>query len=196
MKLLRTSDGSTEPVTLSQANDQLRRDSSDDDTYVTRLITAARQQFEEDTRYIVTDSQTWELHLDKFPNEEILLPLRPLLTVTSVQYYDEDDAQQTWNSSNYYTDLVSTKGRVVYKDSTSYPDTIPGRPNAVTVTFTAGLSTPSTDCPEDIRQAILLLVSHFYENRQAVAGGISLAPLPMGYERIIERYRLYGIEEK
>lgn len=191
MKLVRTSDGSTEPVTLTQANDQLRRDSSADDDYVNRLISAARNQFELDTDHIVTSSQSWTLYLDVFPEEEILIPKQPILSIASVKYYDTDGNLQTWGSSNYHTDIVSTKGRVLTTSSTDWPDTQTDRPNAVEVAFTAGYA-DATTVADDIRQAILLLVSHLYENRQEVVTGVSVTALPMGYERLIARHRMYG----
>ena len=43
--------------------------------------------------------------------------------------------------------------------------------------------------PDALKRAILLLVGHMYENREAVAVGVSTALLPMGVSEILSEYR-------
>lgn len=37
----------------------------------------------------------------------------------------------------------------------------------------------------DVKQAVLMLVAHWYANREAVAAGISVAEVPLGFERLL-----------
>ena len=43
--------------------------------------------------------------------------------------------------------------------------------------------------PADLREAILLLAAHFYENREAVLVGVGAEELPFGYEHLIQSHR-------
>ena len=55
------------------------------------------------------------------------------------------------------------------------------------IAFTAGFGSNWNDVPDDLRQAVLLTATHFYENRAgdaAVDGG-----LPFGVAQILERYQ-------
>jgi hypothetical protein len=45
--------------------------------------------------------------------------------------------------------------------------------------------------PEDLMQAILLLVGHWYENREASVIGVIPASVPFGLDEIIREHRTY-----
>lgn len=44
-----------------------------------------------------------------------------------------------------------------------------------------------------IRSAILLMVGHWYENREAVIVGTSASELPLAVERLLHPYRVYRV---
>ncbi|WP_193146545.1 head-tail connector protein [Serratia marcescens] len=46
---------------------------------------------------------------------------------------------------------------------------------------------------DDVRTAMLLLVGHWYENREASVVGQSVSKLPMAVESILQPYRIYGL---
>ena len=50
------------------------------------------------------------------------------------------------------------------------------------------VDTSADPLPASVCQAALLMVAHFYENREAV-GYVKLAPLPMGVDTLIAPYR-------
>jgi uncharacterized phiE125 gp8 family phage protein len=56
----------------------------------------------------------------------------------------------------------------------------------VKVTFVCGYA----ELPQDLRWAILLLVGHFYQNREAVTTDLKAIDLPMGVASILERHRV------
>jgi hypothetical protein len=77
-----------EPVTLPEARSWLKLDVSDDDSMVTELITAARQQCEGflNISLISRTVTAWlQIGLD-----EIRLPYGPVKTITSVTNYKDD----------------------------------------------------------------------------------------------------------
>lgn len=159
MKLKQTVRPGNEPVTLFEAKEQLRIDSSDEDELIRGYIQAAREvaETESGNRFV---SQTWEIALDEFPADYIELPMRPLISLDSIAYVDTDGNPQTWSSSNYSVDEHSFRPRITPVYGGSWPD-IREIPNAVTITATLGYS----QVPQRIKQAILLIVSDFYEYR-------------------------------
>ena len=55
------------------------------------------------------------------------------------------------------------------------------------------MATPPTDVPEPLRQAIRLLVAHWYENRGLVATGTTIAVLPATVAALIAPYRMLSL---
>lgn len=56
-----------------------------------------------------------------------------------------------------------------------------------------GVDMDADPLAEDIELAVLLLVGHFYEHREATATGVSVAVTPLGVDRLIAPHREYGI---
>lgn len=46
---------------------------------------------------------------------------------------------------------------------------------------------------EDVETAMLLLVGHWYANREAVVVGAASAPLDFAVESLLQPYRIYGL---
>lgn len=177
-----------EPVSLSEAKAHLRVDIDDDDTYITTLITAARRHTEAVMRKALI-TQTWDVFLEKFPSSRYIeLPRPPLQSVTHIKYYDDDDAESTYSSDNYYVDMKSQPGRVILRDDASWPGNDLRDANGVAVRIVAGYG-DAEDVPEQLAQAILLLVGHLYENREAVTDSRILRTTPMAYDMLIQPLR-------
>lgn len=66
-----------------------------------------------------------------------------------------------------------------------YP-TVPNN-GGVYVAFVAGMAASFDELPSDLRQAVLLLASHFYENRSDV--GLPAGCMPFGVSSLLVRYR-------
>lgn len=183
-----------EPVTLAEAKAHLRVDHTTDDAWIAALTSAARDDCERWTgRAFVT--QTWELVIDEFPEEEIQIPLPPLQSVVSVKYDDGDGVEQTIASTEYVVDDVSEPGWVVPAIA-GWPSTFDGI-NAVRVQFVAGYA-PGTDSPVDlalnvpasIKASILLRLGQLYEHREDVVVGSTAIALPNGVEYLLRMYRV------
>jgi uncharacterized phiE125 gp8 family phage protein len=163
-----------EPVDLASAKTHLRVDGTDEDVLITALITASREYCEgfQNRAYI---TQTWDLWLESFPSEDyIRIPLPPLQSVASVKYYGTDNAEYTMAAADYFVDNKSEPGRLVLAYGKSWPSLTLRPANGVVVRFVAGYGDAAANVPQKVKQAMLLLIGHWYANREAVlAGSIS-----------------------
>lgn len=177
-----------EPVTTAEAKTHLRIASgvTEDDTYIGNLIKAGRYYIEHYTgRPLV--SKTYDQYFDYFKNLDIVLYWGGVSDVDSVNYADENTGVEgELSAANYVVDKVMDRCRIrVAKDET-WPNTY-NKPNAVRVRYTAGFGAAS-DVPEDIKQALLMLVAEMYERRE---NGVK--QLPTVVEWMLAPYRLWHI---
>ncbi len=175
VNLTRTTSPSTEPVSKSTAKDHLRVDFTNDDSMIERQIESARRYIEKVSGLSLID-QTWRWTRDRFPGDVFDIPRPPLQSVNSIKYTDSDGNTSTVSSSKYIVDTDSTPGRVALKDDEDWPNVDPQLQvvNGVEINFDAGYGSSASDVPSDLRDAILLVVGHLYENREwTVTGAIS-----------------------
>lgn len=187
MRLRVVTPPASEPVTLAEAKAHLRLEGTDDDTYVSVLIQAARQHIEEVCwRGVVT--QTREAVLERFPDcDAVALPGGNLASISSVTYTDADGAEQTLDAGVYGADTVSVPGRLVLAYNESWPS-IRCQWDAVRVQYVVGWAV--ADVPAPIKQALLLLVSQLYEHRTPEITGAIVSPVRFAVDALLAPYRL------
>ena len=107
MPLILTTPPSAEPLNLADAKAQLRVYHSDDDSFISTLIITARRLIEQ--RYDLSLlQQNWSLFLDDWPEGGIFsVSLQPLLSVTDIKTYGDDDTAATIDPAHYYMDVAS-----------------------------------------------------------------------------------------
>lgn len=188
-----------QPLTLTETKAHLRVDTTDEDALIDRLIAVAVADIDGAdgwlNRAIMT--QTWDLWLDGFPSagkRQIGVPLPTLQSVTSIIYIDIEGVTQTLATSVY--DVFGVGGtqpaRIAEAHGQSWPSTR-RQSDAVTVRFVAGYGDATTDVPEDIRHALLLMVGHLYEHREAVAER-AMHGVPMAAGALLGKHRVWGFE--
>lgn len=181
----RTAPPASQPVSLDQAKAQVRVLHDDDDSYIEGLVKAATAAVEEMTgRALIT--QTWSLSL-RFPQKRIYLPKTPVQSINAITYYDRDEVEQNATVGHFHLFSDIYRAWVEPKDKRDWPDVF-GRPDALTITFVAGYGA-AEDVPFELRQAILMLVAHWYENREAVVTGAGPAEMPMAVEAMTGLHR-------
>lgn len=174
MNLVLTSPPASEPVTLAEAKLHLRVDFSDDDALIGSLITAARQWCEQSSGAAFF-TQTWRLTLDDWPTDGVVkLPRPPVKSVTSVKYYDGSGTQRTLvANTDYQIDLDAAPARVAPSPDKSWPDVQAGRLSPIEIVYVAGETTTGA-IDQRAKQAILLMVAHWYKNREStITGAVS-----------------------
>ena len=178
-------DATVEPVTLDEAQQHLRVTDASDDEYISNLIKTARLHCERETnRSFITT--TWRLSLDYFPG--VIYPRKPpLISVSSITYYDTTGASQTLSSTYYTVDANSEPGRITEAYGYQWPSTY-SRVGAVTVNYTAGYGAAASSVPLPIKQAMLLLIGHWFEMRSAVLIGSLSKSLEFAVESLLAPY--------
>ncbi|MBB3972776.1 head-tail connector protein [Hansschlegelia beijingensis] len=176
-----------DPVTLAEAKKHLRVMHDDEDALISMLIKAAAAQIEGPSGIgVALVTQTWRLSLDGFPCE-IEIPLTPVSAVDSVTFKDAAGADVAF--TDFAVDLDASPTLVAPAYGATWPVPRCER-GSVKVEFTAGYGAPS-DVPADLRAAVLLIVGHLYENREAVVlSNQQPFEMPMAVDSILNRYRV------
>jgi len=180
-----------EPVSLADAKAYLRIAHDDDDDVIAALIAAARLQVEARTRRALI-LQTWRLTRDVWPAGGALpiLPV-PLLSVKSVAVYDEGGMLQEIDLARFHIDTVGAPAILGFVRG-ALP--APGRINrGIEIDVEAGYGDEPEDVPEPLRQAIRLLVAHWYENRRIIASSGEVASMPASVAALIAPYRVLSL---
>jgi len=180
------------PVSLGEAKAHLRVDSSDDDALIQGLIDAAVSKFDGYSGELgfALLQQTWEQSFCGFTSA-IRLPLGRVIGIASVTYWDSANVLQTLPTSVYTHHQDAEGCYVALKPGEIWPPTY-GRDDAVTVSWTAGFGDAADTVPAAIRQAMLLLIGHWYANREAVSAG-TYAELPLAVMSLIAPFRQVGV---
>ena len=173
--------------TTSEAKDFLKVDTTADDTLIDNLIKAATQSCQIYTnRYFMTTLVTQ--YSDNWM-EFYRLYKSPVVGITHVKYYDTNDTLQTLNASNYILDGVSEPARIGISVTGTLPD-LSDRINAVQVKYNVGYGDTSNQVPEGIRQAVLITIGNWYENRQSVISGRTATELPLSSQYLLKQYKV------
>lgn len=173
----------TLPVTLEQAKTHCRVDGTDEDELISSLIAAATGYLDGWSgilgRCLVT--QTWRQDFDRL-ERELRLPMLAA-SIASITYVE---ASGTTNTYDVPTHALKTDelGSFVDIECTGLP--APATNTRVGVTFIAGSAPDEVAAP--IRQALLLLIGHWYTNREAVAQS-TFKELPMAVSSLLAPYR-------
>ncbi|MFM9270945.1 head-tail connector protein [Halomonas elongata] len=184
-------------ITLAEAKLHLRLITSLDeaDSYtaedglIEALINAAYRHAEVRTRQVFQQGAR-TLVLDGFPAGEqpIALPWTPVESVDSVDYIDPSGTSQSLDANALRLDTRPLYPTLAPQWGSEWPATI-DEPESVTLTATVG---PGAT-PPDVRAALLLLIGHLYENREAVVLGTIATDVPLGVEMLLAPHIIHAV---
>lgn len=192
-----------EPISLSEAKLHCHIDHTEEDALITSLVTAAREYVEQVTgRALIT--QTWDLYLPCFPCGDIKLPFGGLQSVSMFEWTDSAGGTNAWTVSGgnlmdgstlmAHIDTVSEPALIQLAYAMTWPTTTLKTSNPIHIRFTCGYG-DAADVPGPFKQAMLLLVEHFYRNRNAVVTGNNASadskPLALAVDSLLANYRLW-----
>ncbi len=163
MSLTLLSPPAAEPVTLDALKTHLRVTHADEDALIAAALAAAVRALEARGRLALM-AQSWRLTLDAPPDETLLLPVAPVISLDAVTVSNADGMQQSVEPK-LYEFASGAPGRL--RRAGPWP-----RPaselDGVRIDFTAGHADAGA-VPAPLKQAVKILAAHFYETRIAAA---------------------------
>lgn len=187
-----------EPITLDEVKQHCRIDASEDDIYLTTLITVVRKMVEEFCGPLI--NQDWyQYELDWPAGDSIRLGKPRVSTTNFAITYTDTDAVTTTLDTDYYTvdDENEYFPAVVLNYNYAWPASTLHPVNPIKITFTCGYGAAATDIPEPIKQVMLLFCEHLYENREPYnvsVSGNSVVAIPWTMEALLAPYRAWGFD--
>lgn len=174
-------------LTLAEVKEYLRieADETEEDALLGSLIASATATLDGYSGLLgrALIDQEWRQRFSDFPAcDQLRLPLGLVRTAPVVTYRDTLGGEQTFDRFH----LVSTAlgPAIELEDGATWPQTAT-RPDAVTVTWTAGYGPDAADVPEIFRTAGLQLIAHWYGTREAVNVGNIVSEVPWGLRQTI-----------
>jgi uncharacterized phiE125 gp8 family phage protein len=191
-----------EPVTVDEVKARLRLTTTADDVQIAQHITSAREFAEKVTgkslvyrSYVYTRDRFWDYH----PRQPLEILPAPVLSVTSVQFYDDTFTLQTWDPAEYrtaYLNAVDFPTLLVPAQGIVYPP-VARVPGAVMIGFNAGYGypgdgtiPPGPPCPQHLCEGIRKLALHLYEHPESVTSE-GLKEAPTGYTALFTANKLF-----
>lgn len=182
-----------EPITIEDARAHLRLDASGspaqhpDDLLVESLISVAREYVENFTGRCLC-ATTYALRVPSLTGT-IELPKPPATDILSVEYFEDGLLVPVDPSVYELGKSISWKSYL----KLAYDQEWPSSAEAI-ITYVAGYnlegeSPAENQLPKSLKAAMLLLIGHLYENREATAP-ITITQIPLGIESLIRPYRI------
>lgn len=165
----------SDAVTLAQAKKQVEIADSDTahDEHLYELIDRARDEFEADCDLCIA-SQTWKVYADDV-YDGMQLQKGPIQSITSIKYYDTNNALQTLSTSIYNFDAANRMVRLQYDQV--WPS-FTNRWDAWEITYLCGFAT----LPPMAVQAMLILIEKYFLGREP-----SREPDFKTYQRLVNK---------
>ncbi len=196
---------STLPVSLNEAKLHLRVafpkedgtfDETPEDGLINGLILGAVSHLDGWTGILgrCICEQTWRVSFDRFCRE-LPLPLGPVMSIVSVTWRNADGETSTVSDGEYLTQTdAAGNERLVFRSGFDIPTDLHDQ-SAVTVTYKAGypVSDGKPTAPAAIKVAILLMVGHWYENRETVVTGTIATELPFAANALLAPFRRMSV---
>lgn len=191
---LRTSDKAitqtppaAEPLQLHEVKKHLEIAEADTahDEQLQNLIQQAREQVEHDCQVCLISRTVTEKFNWSGDEEYWQLYYRPVTAITAITYYDTTDTQQTFPASQYSLD--SDRRRVWLNSNSAWP-TVYDRWDAISLSYTAGYGATGAAVPMMYKQAMLLLIGYYFEERTMMGNEITTGGFK-AYEALLARLK-------
>lgn len=156
-----------EPILLDDVKQFLRIDYDEDDFILQTMVSAAREYAETFTRRSIAN-KTYELTINSYV-DRISLANPPFVNIDTVI----DSNGETIDHK-----VIEEYERAIIAFNSFY--------ETAKVTYQAGYDV----VPNTIKQAMLILISHFYENRETVIVGTSVVKMPFSVESLLYPHKV------
>ena len=161
---------------LELVKTQCKIDEDEDDALLDVYIKAATTYCERYTGKIYSARpETYSVHCF---GDRVEIPVEPVSSITTVLYTDPEGNEQNMDIE----ELRLVGSRIYPAIGLSFPEI--AHPSLVYITVEIG--DDSDDVPEHIQQAALLLIGHWYENRETVAVGTISSSIQMTTKALLD----------
>ncbi|MGI9425185.1 MAG: head-tail connector protein [Hyphomicrobiaceae bacterium] len=180
-----------EAITVTEVKEHMRVDHSEEDTLIASYIATSRLHIETALGLsLITQHWTW--FADCWPfNGIVEVPLRPLQSVSEIRLRDGDDSLQVIDPVVYAVDTISEPPRIASR--TGYWPTPNAELNGIEIDLKTGFGDAANDVPADIRQALLLLTTHWFENRDPALLDHGSVAIPKSVSSHLQAFKLAKI---
>jgi len=198
MALVNLTTPGSAPVSLSDAKEQCRIVSSDDnhDSRLLDYINRSTQSIETLTGARLR-SQSVRLDLDGFPagGGRIDLCVYPVNSISSFVYDDGDNVETTMVlGTDYWESLGGMYPFLLPIDA--WPATKYGKPATVRITMAVGYydgSPVTAVAPEDLKHAVLIRVKEYFDNTGESVTGQTVAATVSTVKALTDMHRRYPV---
>jgi uncharacterized phiE125 gp8 family phage protein len=193
-----------EPLTVEEAKVQCEIDAdiTDRDELLARYIKAAREHAEEYTRRTFVES-TWRLTAKAWPYDlvedycgdyGIVLPKGPILGIVEISYLNSEGTRTYLTTDDWLLE-EDEPPRILPAYNTTWPSAryVSG---SIEITYRAGY--PSAGSPVDAenvpamaKQAIAMLVAHWFNQAREATAPVMLHEVPHGFYDTLQPLRIY-----
>jgi uncharacterized phiE125 gp8 family phage protein len=155
-----------EPVSVEEAKAQLRLESSSEDALLMRMISAARETVEGMgalaliSRRVVETRDGWRLD----ETGAARLALAPVTAVHAVRLADAAGTFVALAPERWSPRLAGSEARIAFAHGAPAPVRAAA---GIEIEYTAGFGPNPADVPAALRQAVLILVSALFEQRES-----------------------------
>ena len=118
----------------------------------------------------------------------MILPRAPVSSITSISYIDSAGDAQTLDSSYYSIDDYDPWPSIKPAYGMTYP-THQDIHNAITVTYVAGYGSERGSVPNDIREALLIIVGNWIRYQSVNESGTLPSTVPYAAKQLLDNYR-------
>lgn len=171
-------------VSIEQIKMHCRIDNDLEDAHLEVLLAAATALVEERTGRRLL-SQTVRVRLDAFPSSDVIeIPVAPVLSLVAVAYTDTDGVAQSLDVETLTLSAYSVPPRLqASEDGWPLTDDVL---DAVRIDVSVGYL--GGQYPAALQLAVLMLVGHWYANREAV--GTVGPEIELAFGALIQPYRI------
>ena len=181
------------PVTLADAKLFCNLTSSWQDATVNTAIAAATEFVSERVSQTLVET-TFRFDMAAWWFGVLAIPAAPVRDVAQVAYLDATLIEQVVDPANYDWYRTTEGANLCFISTFSHPTVTLDRPDAVRVTFAAGYDDPTAPGADPellplakIKQAMLMLIKHWYDNRGMDTG----SPEVRAAEALLAQARIY-----
>jgi len=191
MRAIRSSAPAFDVLSLAEVKAHLRVDFDDEDSDIAATIAAATAMIDAaDGVGFALAQQEWTYYGDAFPRA-FVFTISPVISVAAVEALQENGTWAAVDSADYRLSPAGYPARVTLAKGAAWPASL-GIPDCVRVRLvcghqTAGGATPGSNIPQDLRQALKLIIGHWHKNREAAADR-QMLEIPFGAQAVLDKY--------